>query len=468
MSFRLQDKLRMQNHSVYIGSSYVLSDYGKELQKLQDTYTSLHKAYVELARERADYTSNALKQIKETVSENEAVANSYSDIYRSLKEATAYAKQWNSLNPYAQRNIQSDYAVRYLLGGDVTNNLYAKMIEAQNTMNILINEQKVNIQKTLNDVLDSLSSTGASIGETLISSIVDGGTKTDFLSSMKKYIRENLLKIAVYTETFQTKLAEVGTKLSAALLSPTTTDIATVRKELEELYEDATENAKSVENIVSEVFKDITDESEEATEEIESNLTRLEEAIKSFKDTVSDLGADIASNLVDGLTNGLSQSDFLSNMKDWLRKMLVQSVVYTETMKAEIEEIGKKISEGITSGFSETSLHEIRRDLSYIFEQASSKMTNIDSILDGVFSGYATGTENATRGLHIVGEAGPELVAFRGGERVLNNRDTMSMLSGSRTNNFNVTFNNTKDTSAFALMNQLKQYNREMAINGVL
>lgn len=467
-AYEAYDKLRMQNNSVYIGSSYVLSDYGKELQKLQDTYTSLHKTYVKLARERADYTSNALKQIKETVSENEAVANSYSDIYRSLKEATAYAKQWNSLNPYAQRNIQSDYAVRYLLGGDVTNNLYAKMIEAQNMMNILINEQKVNIQKTLNDVLDSLSSTGASIGETLISSIVDGGTKTDFLSSMKKYIRENLLKIAVYTETFQTKLAEVGTKLSASLLSPTTTDIATVRKELEELYEDATENAKSVENIVSEVFKDIADESEEATEEIESNLTRLEEAIKSFKDTVSDLGADIASNLVDGLTNGLSQSDFLSNMKDWLRKMLVQSVVYTETMKAEIEEIGKKISEGITSGFSETSLHEIRRDLSYIFEQASSKMTNIDSVLDGVFSGYATGTENATRGLHIVGEAGPELVAFRGGERVLNNRDTMSMLSGSRTNNFNVTFNNTKDTSAFAMMSQLRQYNREMAVNSVI
>lgn len=467
-AYEAYDKLRMQNGTVYWGNSLTLTDYGRELKKLQDTYTSLHKTYVKLARERADYTSNALKQIKETVSENEAVANSYSDIYRSLKEATAYAKQWNSLNPYAQRNIQSDYAVRYLLGGDVTNNLYAKMIEAQNMMNILINEQKVNIQKTLNDVLDSLSSTGASIGETLISSIVDGGTKTDFLSSMKKYIRENLLKIAVYTETFQTKLAEVGTKLSASLLSPTTTDIATVRKELEELYEDATENAKSVENIVSEVFKDIAGESEDATEEIESNLTRLEEAIKSFKDTVSDLGADIASNLVDGLTNGLSQSDFLSNMKDWLRKMLVQSVVYTETMKAEIEEIGKKISEGITSGFSETSLHEIRRDLSYIFEQASSKMTNIDSVLDGVFSGYATGTENATRGLHIVGEAGPELVAFRGGERVLNNRDTMSMLSGSRTNNFNVTFNNTKDTSAFAMMSQLRQYNREMAVNSVI
>jgi len=439
-----------------LGKKIALTVIGGELDKAQTAYKGLVK-------EMNTFFQTSLANIKEEVSANQELKESYEDIYSYVNDYQKLRKFWNSIGPDSQKM----YEWQYVSGFDF-NGIYAHLIDAQNKYLILLNEQKVNIQKTLNDVLDSLSSTGASIGETLISSIVDGGNKTDFLSSMKKYIRENLLKIAVYTETFQTKLAEVGTKLSAALLSPTTTDIATVRKELEGLYDDATENAKSVENIISEVFKDITDDSEEATEEIESNLTRLEEAIKSFKDTVSDLGADIASNLVDGLTNGLSQSDFLSNMKDWLRKMLVQSVVYTETMKAEIEEIGKKISEGITSGFSETSLHEIRRDLSYIFEQASSKMTNIDSILNGVFSGYATGTENATRGLHIVGEAGPELVAFRGGERVLNNRDTMSMLSGSRTNNFNVTFNNTKDTSAFAMMSQLRQYNREMAVNSVI
>ena len=71
-------------------------------------------------------------------------------------------------------------------------------------------------------------------------------------------------------------------------------------------------------------------------------------------------------------------------------------------------------------------------------------------------------------GHHIIGEAGPELVRVRGGERVYNNRDTMGIISGNKTNNFNVTFNNLQDTSAFAMMNQLKQYNREMAINGVI
>lgn len=44
--------------------------------------------------------------------------------------------------------------------------------------------------------------------------------------------------------------------------------------------------------------------------------------------------------------------------------------------------------------------------------------------------GYATGTPSAARGMALVGERGPELVRFRGGERVWNNRDTRSMMGG--------------------------------------
>ena len=88
------------------------------------------------------------------------------------------------------------------------------------------------------------------------------------------------------------------------------------------------------------------------------------------------------------------------------------------------------------------------------------------SIIDAL----ADGTNNARKGLTLVGEAGPELVNFRGGEMVLNNRNTQKALDGmgGSTNNFNVVFNNTKDTTAFAMMQQLKAYNRQMAINGVL
>jgi len=83
---------------------------------------------------------------------------------------------------------------------------------------------------------------------------------------------------------------------------------------------------------------------------------------------------------------------------------------------------------------------------------------------------FADGTNNAPSGLAVVGEAGPELVKFRGGEQVINNRNTQKVLAGmnGNTNNFNVTFNNLQDTSAYAMMNQLKQYNRSLAINGVI
>lgn len=92
-------------------------------------------------------------------------------------------------------------------------------------------------------------------------------------------------------------------------------------------------------------------------------------------------------------------------------------------------------------------------------------------IWDGIkkLFGFANGTNNAPRGLAIVGEQGPELIDFRGGEKVYNNTDTNRMLQGTKSGSvFNVTFNNTQDTTAFAMMKQLKQYQRNLAFNGVL
>lgn len=90
--------------------------------------------------------------------------------------------------------------------------------------------------------------------------------------------------------------------------------------------------------------------------------------------------------------------------------------------------------------------------------------------ISGLFK-HANGTNFAPRGLSLVGEAGPELINFRGGEQVLNNRNTQNAIKdlGSKQGNvFNVTFNNTQDTTAYAMMSQLRQYQRQMAFNGVL
>jgi phage-related protein len=83
---------------------------------------------------------------------------------------------------------------------------------------------------------------------------------------------------------------------------------------------------------------------------------------------------------------------------------------------------------------------------------------------------YAEGTDNAEAGVALVGEEGPELVRFRGGEQVLNNRDTMGLLSSPARSGsvFNVTFNNTVDTTAFTMMKQMKGWQRSLAFNAVI
>lgn len=47
-----------------------------------------------------------------------------------------------------------------------------------------------------------------------------------------------------------------------------------------------------------------------------------------------------------------------------------------------------------------------------------------------LFGGYASGTNYATRGLHLVGENGPEIMSFAGGEKVLDADKSKAILSG--------------------------------------
>jgi hypothetical protein len=317
---------------------------------------------------------------------------------------------------------------------------------------------------------DSVMDLGGDIANNFVSSLSGGLNVDSALLGFKKFLRDYIIKAYVFTDSMKGEIEKIGSLIGKTLDgSISEKELSDVANAVKATYGKLADSMKTVDTMLDSIFgKEAEKNVSSGANTVVENVSKIQKAIDNLKDSLADLGGDIASNLIDGLTNGLTQGDFLSNMKDWIKKMLVQSVVYTEQMKSQIEAIGKTISNAISGGFTETSMHEIRRDLSFIFEQATSKMSGINKILGGVFDGYASGTTSALSGLHIVGERGPELVRFNGGERVYNNRDTMGMIAGNKTNNFNVTFNNLRDTSAFAMMSQLKQYNREMAINGVI
>ena len=445
------DGLREQLASVQKAQADVYKEaqeyYEKYLKPYE--YEASGKKYIKLDINSRTY----LKKYKEMLEEASKYGELYNDILAQMKEAM---EQYNSVISDINENYKAQIAeVDDLI--DSYNYFYGVISDATNSLleyNVIYSEQLLNVKKLVSDVYTTITHSGQEIGTNIVSAILDGATKQDFLTSMKEYIRTNLIKIAIYTESFQDKLAKIGTKLSTALI--TGGNIKEIKDELSKLWDEAEKSAKKAEDIITEVFGEMKE--------------TVSETIDDMGTDIADLGDDIATNLVDGISDGLSQSDFLDNMKKWIRKMLIQSVVYTNSMKAEIEAIGQAITKGLSEGFTETTFHEIRRDLSWIFNEANKTIENIDDILNSVFgNGYATGTNNATSGLHLVGEAGPELVKFRGGEQVLNAADTNKALSGmGKTINQNITFNNLQDTTAFAMMNQFKQYNRSLAINGVI
>lgn len=438
----------ISNESLGIIRNPELVKLENKLAESKFEYEELKKIASETAKEIISTSKSTISALKEQVIINEQTIKGYNDLYTARILLNELQVEFNKLSDEEQRIDFSNYQKALEEGsGNLIDTLSFQIEYVKNLNEIALSEQKAAISNIATDVYKSLSSTGSAIGQTLVSGIIDGMSKKDFMTSMRNYFRETLMNLTLYTNKFQDQLAQIGVNLTQALL--TKGDLKSIKKEISDLWEVTKEGAKEVEEVIAEVFGEIRDEVEDTTEQI---------------------GTNIFDNLISALSEGLSQGQFLENMKKYIRDMLIQTLVYTQAMKSEIEAIGKAISDGLTQGFTDTSLHEIRRDLSYIFNEANKTMSGIDSVLDTVFGGYATGTQNAMSGLHLVGESGPELVRFRGGEQVLNAQNTQTALEGmsGTTNNFNVTFNNLQDTSAYAMMNQLRAYNREMSINGII
>jgi len=224
---------------------------------------------------------------------------------------------------------------------------------------------------------------------------------------------------------------------------------------------------------VGEMLKDIFEDAFNTIGELLNTLWQgtfanpwLWNVLNGMADNVKNAFAGIGeffNGIWNNLTSGASWAgDQLKNGFEWAINGIKG---FFEGLATKVEEVFNQIGNGIKWAINGIiwTVNQVIAGINSVVGWTGIKINQI---------GYlAKGTNNAQKGLYLVGEAGPELVQFNGGERVLNNRNTNKALSemGSNSGNtFNVTFNNLQDTTAFAMMNQLKQYNRQMAINGVI
>lgn len=475
----MKDTLSWLVATYYKGSSNMVTNYfekgyfiatDKKVKEMRNTLAEYEEKFGErLTREKTGKTDFRLKIEKEGERTKvykdykkekfvEDVMSHFSDLSKEYngqveKAQAAYDEALKNMNSYAAQVLESFKSTNEELVDVIdTMDFFLERSNAGDNMGKIIGENiKSGILNSVYDARNSLINMGSELSNLLFSSISEGSTKSSFLSEMKNYIKESVLKLTVYTEGLAESMSSISQKIISAIYSGDVSLAKTAKNDVKKLWDETKEMAKQAEEFVNEIFDEIEDNAE------------------SLVDTIEDMVSTIGDEIVNALSESLTQGDFLETMKNYIRKMVIQTVVYTESLKTEIEAIGKAISTGIAEGFTETGLHEIKRDLSYVFDQATRAMDKVDNLFNNVFSGYATGTNNATAGLHLVGEAGPELVRFRGGEQVLNTANTQKALEGSagNVNNWTVNFNNMQDTSAYVMMEQLKDYRRQMAIDGI-
>ncbi|MFC0684629.1 phage tail tape measure protein [Novosphingobium clariflavum] len=142
----------------------------------------------------------------------------------------------------------------------------------------------------------------------------------------------------------------------------------------------------------------------------------LKTAVANINDAMEGIQVTAMQSLTDGIAGAIAGAQKLGDVFKNVAQQIIADLVRIQLQKAVVGALGNLLgggSGGPLSGFS--------------FE---SSWFNDPTAVVKLSGAYASGTSNAARGLALVGERGPELVKFRGGEQVYNNADSKALMDG--------------------------------------
>lgn len=151
-----------------------------------------------------------------------------------------------------------------------------------------------------------------------------------------------------------------------------------------------------------------------------SSFTQVETAKETWANSVAEMETDFDTAMTE-IEGEMEDAVSNMNMAEDARANAVATLdAYIEGIKSKIPEVNSALAAITWANF------------------------NMDTFKP---NGYAVGTSSAEPGLALVGENGPELVDFSGGERVYTAEDTADMLGGRRNDEFYVAPADTEETS---------------------
>lgn len=146
--------------------------------------------------------------------------------------------------------------------------------------------------------------------------------------------------------------------------------------------------------------------------------------LKASVSNINDAMQGIQVNAMEGLTNGIAGAiegtQKLGDVFKQVAQSIIADLIRIQLQKAIVGSLGNILG----------SLGGGLKGVSPVFSGAGFGGSENWNALPNVTGAYASGTSSAARGLALVGERGPELVNFRGGESVYTNADSKKMMGG--------------------------------------
>ena len=425
-----------------------------------------------------DYNERLKGLIIQRLEEEKAEALMSVENYANADEEKARIEE------YYQNEIADTvekYATKYKGVGEIASQSFADGFKSVVAKVTAIMKKVGNVLNRVGNIVKGLFQGGVSIFQKLFNFNVN-----DALDTMLK-IEDNILTFFVETlpqlpQFFKSAMSSVSVLLESVLSIITPEKVAEVIKDImATIQEYAPIVIGAIGDILSNMLEGIIDSVPEILDTLGVVVEKLAEVIPQLIEKLIELFITILQNpdklarIVVALIKGVVEivNVLLRNIGPLLEALLPAiATIILEIIKAlpsMLLSLGEALWEAV-KGIGKFIVNLLIKAINLLLDGISSAWTWTG--LAGIphIPELATGTDNAQRGIALVGEAGPELVRFNGGEQVLNNRNTQKALAGigNSGNIFNVTFNNTMDTTAYAMMSQLRQYNRELAINGVI
>ncbi len=240
----------------------------------------------------------------------------------------------------------------------------------------------------------------------------------------------------------------------AAVVVPT--DIETINNALEtqlaywnDYATDLESLADRVDDIdgLSQVLADVADGDEDAINAIagmadatDDELTQMVEWYLGVKEQQDRVAADIAefatgfSSEYEELTSDLEEAVDSWNLGDEATEAAKSTIeAYIQALKDGSQDAistAAEIAQLVANALATGEIGTVDVDTGTFSEAPSSRFTSLEDASDLIksYHAYASGTDGAESGLALVGEEGPELVNFDGGERVYNAEQTRALL----------------------------------------